>query len=78
MKYNFTTLIKHESSENHLEINGEIDQIHKGIYDSNNLQHSSLPRQIRQVGNEKLNKMKKGEVIYLTESTTKTFILEKV
>jgi hypothetical protein len=77
MKYNFTTLIKHESSENHLEINGEIDQIHKGIYDSNNLQHSSLPQQMRQVGNEKLNKIKKGDRILVTKNTIETFILQR-
>ena len=77
MKFNFTTLTKHESSENHLSIEQDVDAFSKGNYDSDNLQDSTLPWEMRKIGNEKLSKMKKGDTIYITQNTIETFILQK-
>ncbi len=77
MKFKFTRLTKHESSENHLGTEQDVDTFSKGNYNSEDLENSTLPYEIKRVGNKKLMRMKKGNTIVITQNTIETFILQK-
>jgi len=75
--YNFKTLIRNQYSENHLEEKDNIDTFFVGNYNPKEPLKSEIPTELRTLGETKLEAMKKGEIITVTEVTTKTFILEK-
>ena len=75
--YKFITLKTEQYSENHLTEKDNISFFNQGFFDPNNISISSLPPEFTIIGNDKLENMKKGEKIHLTEITKTTFIVEK-
>lgn len=75
--YKFITLIEQQDSENHLTEKDNLDFFSKGVFNPNNISISSIPAELKTIGNEKLENMKKGEKLHLTEISRKTFIIEK-